>query len=170
MKKLITLLSVPLFALTVNSCRDFSQDFCKYKEKGDLVIRALKEPIGNVLRITEKDQLNSPYHRGLTAVDNFPVNKNGILGDGRFDEIRLNEIPIGNELEKYARLDSITKIYNEVKETGCNCGEEYPSQEKINPFLSPFPYISDSTWNSLTKEKRDSLVRDYFQNKQGEKK
>ena len=130
MKKLITLVSIPLIAATVNSCRDFSSDFCKYKERDNLIIQAEKGTSGNVLRIMEKEHTNDFHPRYLTAKDNEPIIEGEPIGDGRFDEIKLWGIPKGNELEKYANLDSVTKLYNEVKEIGCNCGETYTKEQR----------------------------------------
>jgi len=131
MKGLSKLMLIPLFALGLGSCRDFSQDFYKYKEKDNLIMRASMENQGNVLRIKEKDSVKPPYGPSITAIDNFPVYKKNILGDGRFDIIKLDHVPIGHPLEKYANLDSITKLYKEVKETGV-AFEAYPkAREKI---------------------------------------
>jgi hypothetical protein len=161
MKKLITLLSIPLIA-GLSACRDYSHDFCKYIERDDLIIQSERGIAGNILRIMEKEHINDFHPRYLTAKDNEPITDGEPIGDGRFDEIKLWGIPKGNELEKYANLDSVTKLYNEVKETGCNCGEKYNSQEQIqiNPFSSPIPSIDDSTWDSMTKEQRDSVSRE----------
>lgn len=128
MKKLVALLSIPLIALTFNSCRDTNKDFCKYLDKDNFSIQSSKARGGNSLKITEKGAMNFIYGPSITALDNFPAYKNGNAGDGRFDVITLNLVPKGHELEKYANLDSINKLYDEVKESGVNTenyNEEY---------------------------------------------
>ena len=117
MKKLITLLSIPLIAGTLNSCRDASNDFAKVKEKDGLVIRASTNGMGNTIRIEGKDSLNILDAPHIFAMDYYPSSKDG-MGDRRFDEINLEYVPKGHFLEKYANLDSLTKLYNEVKQTG----------------------------------------------------
>lgn len=117
MKKLITLLSIPLIALTLNSCRDSSHNFSKYKVKGDLFVRVWKDEMGNTIKIERKDLLNILDAPHILARDNYPFLKDSV-GDDRIDKIDLEYTPRGHPLEKYANLDSLAKLYNEVKETG----------------------------------------------------
>jgi hypothetical protein len=127
MKKLITLLSIPLIAATVNSCRESSQDFYKYKEIDGLRVNISKDNQGSMIRVSEIEKADSHIPLGSTsfvsAADNFPVSK-GNIGDGRFDEIKLYHVPKGHPLEKYANLDYLTKLYNEVNETGKEFGDK----------------------------------------------
>lgn len=117
MKKLITLLSIPLIAGTLNSCRDSSNDFAKVKEKDGLVMKAWVNGMGNSIRIEENDLSENIDKPHILATDNFPFSKDSV-GDGRIDEINLYFIPKGHRLEEYANLDSLNKLYNEVKQTG----------------------------------------------------
>jgi hypothetical protein len=131
MKKLLALLAIPLIAATTtNSCnRDASHDFCKYSDRNNISIEASKTASGNSLKITERGAMNFQYGPSITALDNFPVYPDGNYGDGRFDEMKLNFVPKGHELEKYANLDSINELYSDVKESGVSAesynGEEY---------------------------------------------
>jgi hypothetical protein len=117
MKKLITLLSIPLLALTLNGCRDLTNDFSKHKEKDGLMLKAWADGMGNSVRIEENGSLENLYKPHILARDIYPCSKDSI-GDGRIDEINLYNIPKGHKLEKYVNLDSLNKLYNEVKETG----------------------------------------------------
>lgn len=117
MKKLITLLSIPLLALTQNSCRNSNNDFSKVKEKDGLVLKAWVDGMGNSIRIEENDSSENIDKPHILARDDFPFTKDSV-GDGRIDDIRLYYIPKGHRLEEYANLDSLNKLYNEVKETG----------------------------------------------------
>ncbi len=114
-KGLVKLTLIPLFALGLGSCRDTSQDFYKYKprEKENLVMKATSDHMGNILRIEE---IGNNFI-AIIAVDDRPSNKKKI-GDGRFDVIKLRDVPEGHLLEKYVNLDSLNKLYQEVKETG----------------------------------------------------
>jgi len=115
MKNLKNLIKTGLISLPLilGGCRDFSNDFAKYKEKDGLVMKAWVDGMGRHFRIDYgTNELYGSYIYALDRIDSPDST------DGRFDEIKLYGVPKGDKLEKYANLDSITKLYNEVKETG----------------------------------------------------
>jgi len=113
MKRLISLLSVPLFAFGLGGCAVSNQHSYKVKEKGNLIIESSKESWGNVLRIHKKDSEahNVPY---ILAIDFF--SPKDTIGDGKFEEITLKRVPKRHELRRYAHPDSLEKFYKELKE------------------------------------------------------
>lgn len=134
MKKLITLLSIPLIAGALNSC-NVPNGFYNCKEKDNLYLKAWRNGAGSDLRVeyrSNSDRLNDSTAY-IFATDNEPFrgygSKEMVLGDGRFDIIELNNVPKGHPLEKYANLDSINKLFKEVEETGCDC-ETYSQRKK----------------------------------------
>lgn len=117
MKTLKNILKVALVSLPLifGGCRDVSNDFSKYKEKDGFTMRVWNDGIGNHFRIDYGNEaMVGPYLHALDRVGYSDCT----CGDARFDEIHLRGVPIGDKLEKYAYLDSINKLYKEVKETG----------------------------------------------------
>jgi len=102
------LVLIPILAWTL-SCQEDNQ-FKKYKEKGDYVIIIWNNGNENHFSMKIKDESKSFLH----SLD-YCVNGKS---DGAFDEITLKAVPKENPLREYANLDSINKLYQEVKETG----------------------------------------------------
>ena len=124
MNKLLKALGIVALPLIFWGCRDTSNDFYKYKprEKENLVMKATSDNMGNILNIEE---IGTNFTR-IIAVDDHPRSKKKI-GDGRFDEIKLRDVPKGHLLEKYVNLDSLNKLYQEVKETG----DDFPGYTEV---------------------------------------
>ncbi len=139
----VAAISLPLI---LGGYRDFSKDFYKFKVKENLVIRATRDNQGNNVKIYElKDADSSLFLQPtLFAVDNKPYFEDSI-GDGRFDEIELRNVPKGHLLEKYVPLDSLDKLYKEVKETGVLKKQVEVSYSYLltvtNPFDKPIQVV-----------------------------
>jgi len=118
-KTLITLLAIPFFALS--GCKDDVPDFYKCKSEGKYIISAFHNGTGNNVTIKPYTSDRSrPY--SLHASDNvLRENKQ----DGRFDMIELFNVPAGDSIEKYMNLGTINKLFQEVKDTGCDCDSLY---------------------------------------------
>lgn len=115
-KNLVKYVAIPVVALGINGgCNNDIEYFSKTKEKDGLVMSAWNNGMGNHFRIDEGDDNTAgPY---LHALDRYSLSDKDTL-DERFDEISLRNVPKGHSIEKYANLDSINKLYQEVKETG----------------------------------------------------
>ncbi|MFA5953399.1 MAG: hypothetical protein WC812_02295 [Candidatus Pacearchaeota archaeon] len=102
MKKLLNLLTIPIFTFGLFGCRDSSQDFENVKEYDNYKAIASFGPEGKKMFISNgKDDIFAE-------------------GDSMHKTFYLLRIYLSpeSELTKYANVDSLNKIYNEVKETG----------------------------------------------------
>lgn len=110
--KLINYLAIPLVAFGIVGCEHNSHNYTKCKKHKGYIITAWRNECGSNLRIENKN------HAYVYALDR---SYEGMPGYEKFNEIRLKDIPKGDSLEKFANLDTINKLFKEVRETGCNC-------------------------------------------------
>jgi hypothetical protein len=169
MKKLTTLLAVPLFALGFGGCSP-KEPVEKDYNTGIALISISGQPNAFV-KDFDKDGLADAIVTGPGFATYY------IKGYEKDINLIKTSTEMTPELRKYASdfIKAENSLKYEVAKMEYEQHNNIPHSadvkpEEINPFLSPFSSVSDSTWNSMTREKRDSLVRDYFQNKQGDKK
>jgi hypothetical protein len=116
---LIKYLAIPLVALGIGGCKLSEYEKSnKCKDKNNLSMEVWENGMGKYFRIDEKDSIGEGTSY-IVGLDNFSYSEDGIL-DGKIDELKLRGVLSGNSLEKLS-LDSINKLFKEVKETGCNC-------------------------------------------------
>ena len=107
-KSLITKFVLPIALVGgLSGCtnRDFSQDFTKHTDyKGYDAIIYISAGKRKLILSERNDPRLGHYLSG--------EDRNN---DERFDSVHLNDLPKGHPLEQYASLDSLEKVYNEIK-------------------------------------------------------
>jgi hypothetical protein len=160
MKKLITLLSIPVLALGLSRC--VPQEPVKEEYNKGFAITGLGASSNAMIKDIDKDGLADVIYSDNGTVEFYAKGYEDKVGF-----VKNYSIEMTLELRKYA--SDFIKADNNLRYEVAKAQYEqynnlYPSAdvktEKINPFLSPFPSISDSTWNSMKKEQRDSTSRE----------
>ena len=105
--KLISLLSIPLFAVGLGSCGEGYDDVHKTGEYNGYKVHART--------ITERPYINIKEREEIYGPELFAKS---IDDSKRFDEIHLYSVPEGHDLENYTHLDSLKNAYNYVMEHG----------------------------------------------------
>ncbi len=111
-KGIISLIGAGVLGLGLNGCINKYEFFSKTLKKEGFEMHAWSNGMGVNFRIDYgKENIDEPHLYALDKwIDSIP--------DGRFDEIYLRNVPKGDKLEKYANLDSLNVLYNEVLENG----------------------------------------------------
>ena len=116
MRKLITLLSIPVFVFGLGSCnQDDTQYVRKHKVIDGFTMIAFGNAVGNHFSMYKESNTQKAVRPTLIGSDLYGIDTKP---DGRFDEMKLISVPKGDVLERYANLDSISKYFKEVIENG----------------------------------------------------
>ena len=101
-------------------CREASKDFCKTSTYNGYEVSISEDGLGRKIRINAE-------HKGRMKEKAQIIGKNIVpeIYLGLFNTISVdNEIPLEDDVRKYANFDSLNKIYSIVYENGIDC-EEY---------------------------------------------
>ncbi len=122
MKTINKRLAIPLVALTLGSCENSTQDFKKCKDYENFSAIASSEDGEKIVAIYDSIYDSSGINNWVMA---FASSENKPFLEP------INRAKKGSLLEKYSHPDSLGNIYQDIKETGCEC-PKYEPKKPVN--------------------------------------